>query len=118
MTQLAIVYRTVPHGNSKGREALDLTLLAASYEVETAVFFIADGIYQLLKNQQPGVIDSKDHIATYRALPMYDVEQIYICAESMQQRDIELTDLIIPAQPLEPEQLRQQLFQSKQVLTF
>ncbi|SHG90651.1 sulfurtransferase complex subunit TusC [Ferrimonas marina] len=113
-----IVFRTVPHGDARGREGLDLLLLAASYEVPLTALFIGDGVYQLLANQQPELIDSKDHISTFKALPLYDVEEIWVCADSLAERDLTSEQLILPVQTASPDAIRQQLANSQQVLTF
>ncbi len=118
MTQLTVIFRQVPHGTSTGREALDLVLLSAAYEIETAVCFLDDGVYQLLKGQSPQAIDSKDHISTFGALPLYDVDKIFVCKESLQARGLTLEDLVIEATALTRPALFQQIRQSKQVLTF
>ncbi|GAA5187724.1 sulfurtransferase complex subunit TusC [Ferrimonas gelatinilytica] len=118
MTQLTVVFRQVPHGNASGREALDLVLLSASYEVDTAVCFIDEGVYQLVKGQSPKIIASKDHIATFGALPLYEVDKVFICEESLQERGLSPDDLVIKAKTLPRVQIHRQIQQSKQVLTF
>ncbi|SDK37680.1 tRNA 2-thiouridine synthesizing protein C [Ferrimonas sediminum] len=118
MKQLAIVFTQMPHGRTGGREALDLALLSASYDIPTQCFFVGDGVYQLLTGQEPGQIESRDYIATFKALPMYDIEQIWVCQESLQQRGLVADDLMMPVNVLTRQQLTQQLNGTEQVLTF
>jgi len=53
MKSIAFVFSDVPHGSCFGREGLDL-ILATSLEIQNiALIFIGDGIFQIIKNQQP-----------------------------------------------------------------
>lgn len=117
-TQLTVVFQSAPHGNSRGREGLDLLLLNASYEVECAALFVGDGVYQLITGQQPQLIDSKDHIVTFKALPLYDVEQIVVCQQSLQERGLSGENLIVDADLKTPSEISTLLANSKEVLTF
>ncbi|MBY5991524.1 sulfurtransferase complex subunit TusC [Ferrimonas balearica] len=116
--ELAVVFRQAPHGQASGREALDLLLLAASYELTCAALFVGDGVYQLVKDQQVARIEAKDYIATFKALPLYDVEQVRVCAQSLADRGLTRDDLLIEVEPTKPEQIQALLGASQQVLTF
>ncbi|WP_028113312.1 sulfurtransferase complex subunit TusC [Ferrimonas kyonanensis] len=118
MKQLAIVFTHMPHGRASGREALDLALLSASYDIPTQCFFVGDGVYQLLSEQAPSQIEARDYIATFKALPMYDVEQIWVCQQSLEQRGLSADDLLMPVKVLTRQQLTEQLNGIQQVLTF
>lgn len=83
MKKLCIVFRHGPHGNAKGREALDLALLSASFEQEVSVLFTNEGVLHLLDKQTPELIGAKDYIATLGALPLYEVETILVCKDSL-----------------------------------
>ncbi|ADN76029.1 sulfur relay protein TusC/DsrF [Ferrimonas balearica DSM 9799] len=115
---LAVVFRTAPHGSARGREGLDLLLLSASYDQQCAAVFIGDGVYQLCQGQQPGLIDAKDYIATFKALPLYDVDTVVVCAESLQQRGLTAEQLVLPVSRCTPSEIAGLLANSQQVLTF
>ena len=118
MKTLAIVFTQAPHGNASGREALDLALLSASYDIPTELYFVGDGVYQLLANQQPQSIDSRDYISTFKALPMYDVEQIWVSEPDLTARGLHTDDLLMPVALGTTEQLATRLNAIEQVLTF
>lgn len=48
MKRIAFVFSTVPHGTAAGREGLDALLATSALTDDLAVFFIADGVFQLL----------------------------------------------------------------------
>ena len=77
------VNRKAPHGSIYALESHEVTLA-----------FIDDGVYQLLQNQDTGAIGTKNFSATYRALGDYDVNQIYVERESLEQRGLSKEDLM------------------------
>lgn len=115
---LAVVFRHAPHGSAKGREGLDLLLLAASYDQQCAALFVGDGVFQLRKDQQPAAIESKDYIATFKALPLYDVETVLVCETALAERGMSVEDLILPVTLVTADAVTAHLNQSQQVLTF
>jgi tRNA 2-thiouridine synthesizing protein C len=38
------------------------------------VFFVGDGVFQLLPGQQPQAMLARDYIATFKVLPLYDID--------------------------------------------
>jgi len=119
MKRIAFVFTSAPHGSASGREGLDALLATSAYSDDIGVFFVGDGVFQLLANQQPGAILARDYIATFKVLPLYDIEQCWLCAASLRERGLgEETVFVLPAQPLEPEALREQLSRYHVVMTF
>ncbi|KIS41377.1 sulfurtransferase complex subunit TusC [Kosakonia radicincitans] len=119
MKRIAFVFTSAPHGSSSGREGLDALLATSAFTDEIGVFFIGDGVFQLLAGQQPDAILARDYIATFKVLPLYDIEQCWLCAASLRERGLgEETAFVLPAQQLEPEALREELDEYTVVLTF
>ncbi|MGL4834236.1 MAG: DsrE family protein, partial [Shewanella sp.] len=50
MKKICILFRSAPHGTTKGREGLDLALLSASFEQEVSLLFVDEGILHLVKD--------------------------------------------------------------------
>jgi tRNA 2-thiouridine synthesizing protein C len=65
-----------------------LALIFGAFEQQVTVFFIDDGVYQLIAGQQPQVIDRKDYLSTMKALQLYDIEHIVGCKEDMTERGV------------------------------
>ena len=53
MKKIAFVFTQGPHGTSAGREGLDALLATSALTEDIGVFFIADGVFQLMPAQQP-----------------------------------------------------------------
>lgn len=118
MKTLGFVFRTAPHGSASGREGLDAVLATSAYSEDIAVFFHADGVMQLLANQTPQAILSRDYIATFKMLDLYDIEQIYVCRRSLEERGVESSSLLIDVTVCEPEVFSAHLHACQRILTF
>ncbi|SFN44350.1 tRNA 2-thiouridine synthesizing protein C [Izhakiella capsodis] len=118
MKSVAFVFTQSPHGSSSGREGLDALLAVSALSDNIGVFFIADGVLQLLPQQLPGKILSRDYIATFGVLPLYDVESCFICEASVCERGLEQANWVLPVTRLPLKELRKTLGGYQQIFTF
>jgi tRNA 2-thiouridine synthesizing protein C len=95
-----LVCRRPPYGESFAREALDVALAAAAFDQKVALLFLGDGVLQLLGAQQAEQIGQKALHKQLGALPLYDVDKLYVDAQALQARKLEPADLALPALPL------------------
>ena len=92
--RIMYVNRRAPYGTAYALEALDVMLAGAVFEQEVSAVFLDDGVYQLKRDQNPAVLKMKDFSKTFGALPDFDVMNLYVEAESIQQRGMTERDLI------------------------
>ncbi|WP_369309653.1 sulfurtransferase complex subunit TusC [Providencia rettgeri] len=119
MKKIAFVFMTMPHGSASGREGLDALLATSALTDEIEVFFISDGIFQLLANQQPKAILARDYIATFKILPLYDIENIYLCQQSLQERGLpEQNEYVVTPKILSALEIQQKIADCDVVLKF
>lgn len=119
MKRIAFMFTRAPHGNASGREGLDALLATSAISDDIGVFFIGDGVLQLLPGQQPDTILMRNYIATFGVLPLYDIERCYLCAVSADQRGLNAdTAWVIDVKRLAPDALRATLADYNTVLTF
>ena len=118
--KLAFLFRTAPHGNSISREGLDALLAATAFcdEEEIGVFFIDDGVLNLLDGQNPELLLQKDFIRTFKLLDLYDIEQRFVCADSLDQYHLQTEQLIISAEKIDRTSLINKLSQAEKVFMF
>ena len=118
--KLAFLFRTAPHGNEISREGLDALLAATAFcdEEEIGVFFIDDGVLNLLDGQNPELLLQKDFIRTFKLLDLYDIEQRFVCADSLDQYNLQIEQLIISAEKIDRTSLFNKLSQAEKVFTF
>ena len=118
--KLAFLFRTAPHGNAISREGLDALLAATAFcdEEDIGVFFIDDGVLNLLDGQNPELLLQKDFIRTFKLLDLYDIEQCFVCADSLDQYNLQAEQLIISAEKIDRTSLINKLSQAEKVFTF
>ena len=118
MSQLTYLFRSAPHGSAAGREGVDALLAASAYCEDISVAFVGDGVYQLLQGQQPSEILSKDYAPMLKLFDLYDIEQVYVCTSSLQQRGLAQADLVIAAERLSEQAIQDKLHQAGKLLSF
>lgn len=119
MKKIAFVFTSIPHGNASGREGLDALLATSALTEDIDVFFLSDGVFQLLPNQQPQEILARNYISTFKILPLYDIENIYLCADSLKERGIsEQNEWVVDANIINATQIRDKISACDVVLKF
>lgn len=115
---ILIINRKAPYGNAFAKEALDVGLIAAAFGQKLGILFMDDGVYQLLKQQDPSDINQKNSSQTLPMLEMYDVKDIYIEAESLQNRGLSTEDLLVPVKIIDSKATSNLLEQQDILLNF
>ena len=119
MKKVAFIFTHGPHGSSAGREGLDALLATSALTEDIGVFFVGDGVFQLLPNQQPEKILSRNYIVTYGVLSLYDIDQCFICAESLASRGLSsVNNWVLDVETLAEEELRAKFAEYDVVMTF
>lgn len=118
MRKLGFVFRSHPHSSAKGREGLDALLAASAYSENIAVFFIGDGVTQLIANQKTDAIYSRDYVPAFKLMDLYDIEDVYLCADSLKSNGFENAELIMDISILDKESLSELLHSCDKLLTF
>ena len=85
--------RKAPYGTIYAWESLEVVLIGAAFDQDVSLAFVDDGVYQLTKGQDTGGIGMKNFSPTYAALGDYDVQQIFVEKESLEERGLSLDDL-------------------------
>ncbi|SJL85203.1 sulfurtransferase complex subunit TusC [Vibrio palustris] len=118
MNRIAFVFHTPPHHTSAGREGLDAILAASAYSDDIGVFFIGEGVLQLMKHQAPEKILSRNYISAFKLLELYDIEQCYVCEDSLREWGMSGDDLIMDCQVLSRQALSESMNQFDSLLNF
>lgn len=119
MNTVAFIFKQAPHGKSSGREGLEALLATAALSEEIGVFFLGDGVLHLVPAQQPDIVFAKDYISTLKLLELYDIEAVYVCEQSLNDRGLNSVEQwSIPAESVNANVMQQQLSHYDKVLTF
>ena len=112
------VNRRAPYGTVYALEALEVVLISAAFEQDVSMAFIDDGVYALVKGQQTKAIDVKNFSPAYRALEGYDVEKLYVDADSLAARGLTADNLLVPVEVLSTAQMAELMDQQDVVMSF
>lgn len=82
--KIAFVFRHSPYGSAISREGLDALLAASAFcdEDQISVFFLDDGVLNLVSEQKSELILQKDISNPLKLLDLYEIEQRYLCRQS------------------------------------
>ena len=100
MKKYLFVLRKPSHSGALVQEMLDIILTAAAFDQEVGILLLDDAVFQIKSGQHPEKLGMKDTASVYKALEIYDVKQIYVEAESLQERGLKPGDLCLPVQEL------------------
>ena len=76
--KMAIINRQSPYSSSYCYESFDFLSMACAYDKKVDIIFIDDGIYQIIKNQQPKKIVAKNISKMLLSLTHFDIDKIYV----------------------------------------
>jgi tRNA 2-thiouridine synthesizing protein C len=118
LSDITFVFRHSPHATSVGREGLDALLASSAYSEELCAVFMDDGVTQLLVGQDTTGILSKDYAPMFKLLELYDINEVYVCADSLKRLGVDTTQLCIEAKVVSREEVTQYLHAGKKLLSF
>jgi tRNA 2-thiouridine synthesizing protein C len=99
--RILFLLRQPPYATSHALEALEAALVAGVFDQAVSVLFSGDGVWQLVSGQNGAALGRRTVGKVAQALPDYDVTALYVCAESLAQRNLGLADLVLPVKPLQ-----------------
>lgn len=114
---LTFISRRAPYGQSGAKAMLDMVLSAAVFDQQVNYVFMDDGVQQLRRGQEPSAIDAKNLSAAFSALPLYDVNNIFVDAESLQRRGLTQDQLVIDTRMCDADRIAELIRQSDVVFT-
>ncbi len=94
MTPLLFVIRTSPYQHTLAREAVDALLGSAALGVAVSVLFSGDGVLHWLSGQSPPG-GQKNLSAMLKALPLYDIDEVYVDGDALAARGLN-ADILPP----------------------
>ena len=109
VSKIMHVVRQAPHGTIYPYEGLEMVLIMAAYDQEVSMAFIGDGIFCLMNNQDTAKLEIKGFMKTLGVLDDYDVEQIYVDKQSMEDRGLTTEDFCIDVEVIDDKTMGQKM---------
>lgn len=96
MKTYLFVMRHFPHFSSHVQETLDQLLTTAAFDQKVSLLFVDDGVCQLKSQQNAEAMLLKNTAAIFQVLDVYDINDLYVEAESLSAKGLGESDLILP----------------------
>jgi tRNA 2-thiouridine synthesizing protein C len=116
--KVAVLMRKAPYGSVYTAEGFRTIMGIAVFELDISVVFLDDGVYALVKSQQPGKLDMKPLGDGFPMLEEFGVRKFYVHDESLAERGLRVDDLVVPAEVVNSERIAEILADSGKVLPF
>ena len=116
--QVAVLMRRAPYGSVYTAEGFRTIMGIAVFEMDISVVFMDDGVYALVKNQDPGKLDMKPLGDGFSMLGDFGVEKFYVHDESLDTRGLTLDDLVVPVEVVDGAGIARILEAAGKVLPF
>ena len=74
-------------------EQLETAMVAATFEQEVSILFIGDGVFNLLPAKEVKEVAGYNIEKMLLALPTFEVNDLFVCERSLEQRRIGISNL-------------------------
>lgn len=115
---LLVILTQPPLTGLRGREGLDVALVSSTFDQNTALLFMGEGVLQLLPEQQPDCLQLKGTQAMLKALPLYDLDQVYVEQAALERYSLSADALLLPVEVLDAVELQQLIRRSRHLLSY
>jgi tRNA 2-thiouridine synthesizing protein C len=116
--KVAVVMRKAPYGSVYTAEGFRTIMGIGVFEMDISVVFMDDGVYALVKGQNPEELDMKPLGDGFPMLDDFGVNKFYVHDDSLAMRGLAADDLVVPAKIVSGSQIASILAESGKVLPF
>jgi len=114
--RLLIIAASDPYKDWQAQELLDALLVSATFGAEVSLLFQDDGILQLLPNQDAARLGRRSLVSQLDALPLFDIELIYVDVHALAHLGLKTFDLALPVMALDAQEMAALLAVHDQVI--
>jgi len=102
---ITVISKSSPGGNDRAQTLMELVLALGVFEQNLNLIFYADGVYQLLDDQDSALLDRKNHAGSIQALDLYGIDKVFIDSDSLHTRGLTEEQLTLPATLISPKEI-------------
>ena len=92
---VAVLMRKAPYGTVYTAEGFRSMMGIGVFEMDVSVVFVDDGVYALVKGQNPAGLDMKPLREGFPMLPDFGVTKFYVHDQSLNERGLTTDDLVM-----------------------
>ncbi len=116
--QVAVLMRKAPYGSVYTAEGFRSMMGIGVFEMDISAIFVDDGVYALVKGQDPAGLDMKALGDGFSMLPDFGVTKFYVHDQSLNERGLAADDLVIDAEIIDAARVARLLKSCGAVLPF
>jgi tRNA 2-thiouridine synthesizing protein C len=116
--QVAVLMRKAPYGSVYTAEGFRSIMGIGVFEMDVSVIFVDDGVYALVKGQDPSALDMKSLGDGFPMLPEFEVSKFYVHDQSLAERGLTTADLVMDVEVVDRDAVARLLAESGTVLPF
>ena len=116
--KLLAIIRHSPYGDSLARTSIETALAASAFDQSVCLLFLGDGVLQLMPDQEPSALGSRNLGRLLASLPLYDIESVYVDAQAVSRYRVKLENTPVSAVPLQPPEMVELLREHDLLLGF
>ena len=118
MEKVIVMLRKAPYGSVYSAEAFRTIMGIAVFEMDICVALIDDGVYALVKDQNPEKLDMKPLGDGFPMLKDFNVNRFVVHGESLFERGLQAEDLVLDAEIVDNENFTKIISDYGRVLPF
>jgi len=115
---VTVLMRRAPYGSVYPAEGFRSMMGIGVFEMDISVLFVDDGVYSLVKGQDPAELDMKPLGDGFPMLPDFGVERFYVHEGSLHERGLTVDDLVMDVELVDDAGAAQVMASSGLVLPF
>ncbi|WP_232036831.1 sulfurtransferase complex subunit TusC [Buchnera aphidicola] len=77
MKSIAFIFSHSPHGDTCSKEGLDFIISCSLFYKKISLFFINDGVLQLMRHQKPELICLHNYSLSFKILLLYEITDFF-----------------------------------------
>jgi len=116
--KVVVLLRKAPYGRVYTAEAFRTIMGIAVFEMEICVVFLDDGVFALLKDQDPEKLDMKPLGDGFPMLKDFNVNRFVVHDQSLLDRGLSVNDLVMGVELVGSSQIAEIFDSYKKVLPF
>jgi tRNA 2-thiouridine synthesizing protein C len=118
MEKVAVLMRKAPYGSVYTAEGFRSVMGIGVFEMDAVLIFVEDGVYALVKDQNPEQLDMQPLGDGFPMLPEFGVNGFYVHQPSLEERGLSVDDLVMEVQLIDNAGLATLLAEYGAVLSF
>ncbi|CAA0093847.1 Intracellular sulfur oxidation protein DsrF [BD1-7 clade bacterium] len=115
--QYLYILRKPPYQGTLTRESLDMALATAAFDQQVQILFLGDGVFALKNEQQTETLQRKNISKTLPALELYDINDVFVCTQSLADRGMTDKPLCISPTLINSAEINDKIRSADKVIT-